>query len=134
MEATANGTAPPAAPITPELGLELSEEALLAQLRELIAQEQVNRLEAERQVDESRKRERRYERALVALEGPKPKIKSPKSSGAGAQRSDGSWNVSAQKVEEVFRRFVELREQQPELDLSAGRDLFRGHGWSPPPE
>lgn len=118
----------PPTPRAPELGLELTAEQVEAQLRGLIAHERVERLELERKLTDVRERERRYERALAAMQ-PAPPAKSPAKS--SARRGDGSWNISQEKIEEVYRRFVELREQHPNEALSPGRIARLTPGLSP---
>lgn len=122
---TVNGASAPSPASTPpiELGLELSEEALISQLRALVAQEETNREEAERIVNESRLRQRRYERALSTLEGPSPK--------PAPKRDKNDWTISAEKVESVYRRFVEVREQYPDKQVTASLLSSQTPGLSP---
>lgn len=124
MDEGPNGTAPTAGPDdgpprTPELGLELSEETLVAQLRALIAHEQAERLDAEQKVAASRERERRYQRALTTLEGSPWRKPTPKPQQRHSRAADaGDWQISEKKIEQVYQRFVELRAQNPDASLS----------------
>lgn len=97
---------------------------IAGRIRTAIAAEQARRAEAERLVDESRAEERRLQGALDKLQPPARKRQS---------RAPGShdWQVSDGKVEEVFRHFVELREQDPDARISAGYLAEHTPGLSP---
>lgn len=110
----------PGAPLeAPTLGLELSEEQVIAELRSLLAHERAERLEAEAKAAAARERERRYERALTTLEGPK-ETSPAKSPYRGYKPQPGEWHVSDEKVEQVWRRFLVVREE-------VGEPLSPGH-------
>jgi hypothetical protein len=52
-------------------------ERIATELRELIAAERVGRIDYEREVQESRKREKQYQKVLATLEGTAPKVGRP---------------------------------------------------------
>lgn len=99
-----------------ELGLELTDEALRAQLHALVDRARAEREDHETKAAAARAQERRYERALAALEdepkgkpGPKPK-----------KSGSNDWSISEQKVESVYQRFVVLRAESPDVPITAG--------------
>lgn len=71
-------------------------ERMASELRELIAAEQVGRIDYERQVHESRDRERQYRKVLAALEGTAPKVGRPTKAEKAARAKQDS--VSEEKV------------------------------------
>lgn len=105
------GDDPPADPV-------LSEDVLVQQLRGLIAQERGQREKAERQVADSRNRERRYQRALTALEAQQIERESLARADRRTKAKHQDWAVSDKKVQQVYEAMVKLATQDPTRPLT----------------
>src|SRR3954469_13781632 len=82
-------------------------ERMVTELRELIAAERVGRIDYEREVQESRTREKQYQKVLATLEGTAPKLGRP---------------TNAEKAKQAAAKSVSSKA------VSRARDVLRASG------